>query len=374
MVRNNLSRFFIALSVIVSVSFILPVDETGVKELFKDDFFVGAALNNRNMVDTKARKILSDHFNSISPENLLKWESVHPGPGRYFFDQADKYVQLGNEMEAFVVGHTLVWHKQTPDWVFEKKDGGAKDKAELINEMESHIETIMGRYKGKVNGWDVVNEAFTDDGAYRASKWYTTAGKDFIKRAFIKAAEVDPEAELYYNDYNMWKPEKIDAVLELVKELRQEGIKIDGVGMQGHYGLKYPTIAQIEKSINKISALGLKVMITELDIDVLPNPSGRQGADIDDNFEYELQYDPYRDGIPENVRRQLAQRYEELFDLFKKHKETVSRVTFWGVRDSDSWLNNWPIRGRKAYPLMFKDDYSLKEEIKESLMGINAQK
>ncbi len=373
MIKRILLSFLIALSGMVMVSFSMFYGKIAIKKVFNKDFFVGAALNTRNLESGGAIETLSEHFNSISPENLFKWQSVHPEPNRYFFDYADNYVRLGNEMDAFVVGHTLVWHKQTPEWVFEKEDGSSKSKAELIHEMESHIETIMERYKGKVHGWDVVNEAFTDDGAYRESNWYQIAGKEFIKRAFIKASKIDPDAELYYNDYNMWKHEKIDAVLELVKELRDGGIKIDGVGMQGHFGLENPSISQIEKSIKKIEDLGLKVMITELDIDVLPNPTNRQGADIDDNFDYEPKYDPYREKIPVNVRQKLAQRYGELFGLFRKHKKSISRVTFWGLKDSDSWLNNWPIQGRTAYPLFFDNDFSLKEEIEKMLKEIDVQ-
>ncbi|MDN3670413.1 endo-1,4-beta-xylanase [Echinicola jeungdonensis] len=373
MSKSRLVSFFIVLSGMVLVSFTLLENKIGIKEVFKEDFLVGAAINTRNLENSDARKTLSEHFNSISPENLLKWQLVHPEPNQYFFSQADNYVQSGNEINSFVVGHTLVWHKQTPDWVFENADGGAKGKEELIKEMESHIGVVVGRYKGKIHGWDVVNEAITDDGAYRKSKWFQIAGKDFIKRAFIKAAKVDPSAELYYNDYNMWKPAKIDAALEMVMELKEEGIRVDGVGMQGHFGLEYPTISQIETSIKKISDLGLKVMITELDIDVLPNPTNRQGADIDDNFEYEPKYDPYREKIPEEARQKLAQRYKELFRLFRKHRESISRVTFWGIKDSDSWLNNWPIQGRTAYPLFFENDFSLKEEIEKMLMEIDVK-
>ncbi|WP_200978107.1 endo-1,4-beta-xylanase [Echinicola sp. 20G] len=334
-------------------------------QTFAHDFKIGAALNGRDVMgnDPIVKNTLLKHFNSISPENLLKWQSVHPAPGNYNFNPSDAFVNLGKELNAFIIGHTLVWHNQTPSWVFINESGEFLDREGLTKRMEDHISTVLGRYKGSINGWDVVNEAFTDNGTYRKSHWYNIIGQDFIPKAFKKAHEVDPDAELYYNDYNLWKPEKIDAAVAMAASLKEQGIRIDGIGMQGHYGLTSPSLEQIEASILKIADLGLKVMITELDIDVLPNPTNRRGADIDDNFEYEKQYDPYQEGFPEEIREALAQRYYDLFALFEKHKEVVTRVTLWGIRDQDSWLNNWPIRGRTAYPLLFENDYRLKSEI-----------
>lgn len=361
--KHFTSAYAAVFLMLIFSSFSSTSDEDALKDTFKNDFLIGAALSARDVAQPQSKAVLSKHFNSISLENLLKWEAVHPRPDTYNFDQSDQFVALGEELDAFLVGHTLVWHNQTPKWVFENGNGESKTKEELLKEMENHIETVMGRYRGKINGWDVVNEAFTDDGNFRQSAWYKIAGIDFIKRAFIKAAAVDPGAELYYNDYNLWKPAKIDGVIRLVKELQKDGIKIDGIGMQGHYGLTSPGLSQVTESIEKIKKAGLKVMITELDIDVLPNPSNRQGADIDDNFAYQAVFDPYRDGLPDSVALRLANRYEDLFSLFTEHRDVITRVTMWGIRDQDSWLNNWPIRGRIAYPLLFGNDYKLKKEI-----------
>ncbi|UCS93333.1 endo-1,4-beta-xylanase [Echinicola marina] len=360
-----LKRSFLVGLIFILLSGFSTNDRLGFKEVFIEDFYIGSALSLRNInVDNnKVKQVLSKNFNSISPENLLKWQSVHPRPDTYVFESADRYVELGEQLDMFIIGHTLVWHNQTPSWVFENSNGELLDEKVLNKRMEGHIETVMGRYKGRIHGWDVVNEAFTDDGEYRKSNWYNAIGKDFIKQAFKKAKEVDGGAELYYNDYNLWKPQKIDAVIEMVKEMQAEGVHIDGVGMQGHYGLATPTLAQIEASIKKIADQGLKVMITELDIDVLPNPTNRRGADIDDNFDYEPQYDPLKKGIPEEIKQKLAKRYFELFQLFQKYRTDISRVTFWGIRDQDSWLNNWPIVGRTAYPLVFEKDYAIKEEV-----------
>ncbi|WP_018475805.1 endo-1,4-beta-xylanase [Echinicola pacifica] len=340
-----------------------------VSEVFRKEFLVGAALNGRDVMgkDPKVRATLSRHFSSISPENLLKWQSVHPRPEQYNFSLADEYVALGADLNAFVLGHTLVWHNQTPGWVFRDEANEPIEAATLNQRMKEHILTVVGRYSGKIHGWDVVNEAFTDQGEYRSSPWFNSLGKEFIATAFETAHQADPAAELYYNDYNLWKPAKIDAALRMASELQEQGIRIDGIGMQGHYGLESPSLAEIEASIQKIADQGLKVMITELDIDVLPNPTNRRGADIDDNFQYEDQFNPYKNGLPEDLRIKLAQRYADLFELFGKHQEVVTRVTLWGIRDQDSWLNNWPIRGRTAYPLLFEEDYSLKKEIEQML-------
>lgn len=339
--------------------------QSGMKDTFEKSFHIGAALNYRqvNGQETKALDVLEKHFNSITGENLMKWGPIHPEPDKYNFEPADKFVALGEKMNAFVVGHTLVWHNQTPDWVFEDENKNLLGKEALIKRMEDHIEAVVGRYKGKVHGWDVVNEAIFDDGQMRTSKWYNAAGKDFIKRAFIKANKMDPEAELYYNDYNMWKPEKRNTAIALAKELRAEGIRIDGIGMQGHYGLESPTIEQIEASIVAISKAGFKVMFTELDIDVLPNPANRSGADIDATFSSDDKYNPYKDGLPQEIQEKLAKRYGELFALFNKHSDKITRITFWGIHDGGSWLNNWPMRGRTAYPLPFDRNYDEKSAV-----------
>ena len=347
-----------------------PEEPKTMKEAYKNAFYIGAALNNRQVDgrDSLALPVLEKHFNSLTAENMMKWGPIHPEPDKYNFEPTDLLVDLGEKLDAFVVGHTLVWHNQTPNWVFEDAEGNLLEKDDLIKRMENHIETVIGRYKGRVHGWDVVNEAIMDNGEYRKSKWYNAAGLDFIKKAFTKANEIDPNAELYYNDYNMWKPAKRNTAIELAKELKAEGIRIDGIGMQGHYGLESPTLDQIEASIVAIADAGFKVMFTELDIDVLPNPVNRFGADIDSTFVFEEKYNPYKDGLPEDVQDKLAKRYGELFGLFYKHKDHITRVTFWGIHDGGSWLNNWPMRGRTAYPFPFDRNYGEKEEVIKAIL------
>ena len=332
------------------------------KEAFEGDFYVGAALNGRQVSgnDPQALTIIENQFNTISPENLLKWESVHPQPDVYNFGPADNYVALGEKNNMFVVGHTLVWHNQTPKWVFEDEKGNPVSREVLLKRMEDHIKTVAGRYKGKIDSWDVVNEALNDDGTLRQSKWMQIIGEDYLQKAFVFAREADPEMELYYNDYNLWKPEKRAGAVRLVRSLQEKGIKVDGIGMQGHYGLNAPSLEDIEASIKAFSDLGVKVSFTEVDIDVLPNPSGRAGADIDATFEFDERYNVYTTGLPDSVQQQLTNRYADLFALFRKHSDKIDRVTFWGVTDNDSWLNNWPIRGRTSYPMLFDRQYQPK--------------
>ncbi|GGF25339.1 endo-1,4-beta-xylanase [Echinicola rosea] len=365
----------ISISVIwygIFLSLINPEKTSGIKGLFTSDFYIGAALSGGDVRNqpNDLMVTISNNFNSLSPENLLKWQSVHPEPERFNFDLADRYVEMGEKMNSHMVGHTLVWHKQTPDWVFQKENGKARSRAELSSQMKNHIQVVMNRYKGRIDTWDVVNEAFTDDGQFRQSAWFNVLGKDFIKLAFQTAHKADPEAQLYYNDYNVWKPKKTDGILAFTSRIRDEGVAIHGIGMQFHLGLEYPTIGQLEEAIQKIVDHGFNISITELDIDLLPNPSGRQGADIDANFPYEARYDPFQNGLPNELKEKLANRYRDIFKLLLKYTEHIDRVTFWGVRDQDSWLNNWPIRGRTAYPLFFDQDYKLKNYLFDKLVEL----
>ncbi|MFD2034781.1 endo-1,4-beta-xylanase [Belliella marina] len=360
------------LSGMIAILNITGSNAQSLKKSYSPYFDIGAALGVReaNGTEERAFAILEKHFNSLTPENLMKWGSIHPQPDQYNFEPMDRLVELAEKIDARVVGHTLVWHNQTPDWVYKDESGASLSKEALMERMENHIETVVGRYKGRVYGYDVVNEAFFDDGQYRTSKWFGTAGKDFIKRAFIKTNEVDPDTELYYNDYNMWKPEKTDAAIQLAKELREEGIRIDGIGMQGHYGLDSPSLEIIETAIEKIARAGFKVMFTEVDIDVLPNPVNRHGADIDATFPADESYNIYKEGLPEDIQEKLANRYRELFGLFKRHEDKITRVTFWGIHDGGSWLNNWPMPGRTAYPLVIDRNFQEKKDIIEALVQV----
>lgn len=332
------------------------------KEAAEGDFYIGAALNYNqvNGKEEEAKALIKKEFNTISPENVLKMGPVHPRPQVYNFEPADKFVDFGVENKLFIVGHTLVWHSQVPDWLFVDAKGQEVSRDTLLQRMQSHIATVVGHYKGKIGGWDVVNEALEDDGSLRQSKWLTLIGEDYLQKAFEYAKAADPDAELYYNDYSLWKPAKREGAVRLVKSLQKQGIQVDGIGMQGHYGIDYPALDDIEASIEAFAALGVKVMVTELDIDVLPNPTGRQGADIVHTVDAQEGFNPYADGLPDSVEQKLAHRYAELFSLFHKHRDKIDRVTFWGVADHNSWLNNWPMQGRTSYPLLFDRQYQPK--------------
>lgn len=335
-----------------------PEKEPSLATNFQENFLIGTALNRAqiNEQDPIAAKLIQREFNSITAENMLKWVNIHPAPDSFTFEMADKFVALGKKHNMFVIGHTLVWHSQLGEWV-EK----VEDKEEFLAYYEKHIREIAGRYRGKIDGWDVVNEVLNEDGTLRESVFLKMLGKDYLKEAFRLAAEADPEAELYYNDYNLSNPAKREGALKLIKEIQAENLKIDGVGIQAHWSLLGPSIEQIEESILAYSALGLKVMFTELDITVLPNPWDLQGAEVDQNFEGSPFMNPYPGGLPDSVQIQLADRYEEIFKLFLKHEDKISRVTFWGVNDGQSWLNGWPIKDRTNYPLLFDRKFQHKK-------------
>jgi endo-1,4-beta-xylanase len=316
---------------------------------------IGAALNPGQFTesDTSGAALVRAHFNTITPENVLKWALVHPQPNTYDFGPADRYVAFGERNGMFIVGHTLVWHNQTPAWVFQDSAGKPLTRDALLERMRDHIHTVVGRYKGRVKGWDVVNEALEEDGTLRASQWLRIIGDDYIEKAFQFAHEADPAAELYYNDYSIENAPKRNGAVALIKRLKDRGIPIAAIGLQGHDRLEWPTLAQQDSTITAFANLGVKVPITELDIDVLPRVFGQQTSEITRSAELRASLNPYTGGLPDSLQKALAQRYADLFGVFLRHKDVISRVTFWGVRDTDSWLNNWPVRGRTSYPLLF---------------------
>ena len=333
-----------------------PVAPPALKNAFKNDFLIGASLNESQFCESNAAEvaIVKTQFNSISPENALKWGQIHPLPGQYDFVPADRYVQFGVSNHMFIVGHNLIWHNQTPDWVFQDEKGNPVSREVLLARMREHIFAVAGRYRGKIGGWDVVNEALNDDGTLRDSPWRKIIGDDYIVRAFEWAREADPQAELYYNDYSLEKPAKRAGAVALVKQLQARGVKISGVGLQGHYALDKPSLRQVDDTISAFENLGLKVMITELDVNVLPSPKHSElNADVANHYATQAGMNPYTNGLPDSVQRQLARRYADLFAVFLKHKESLTRVTFWGVTDGNSWLNDHPVQGRTNYPLLF---------------------
>lgn len=349
-----------------------PKAEIGLKDAFANKFYVGVAMNTAQITgnDSLALALIKKHFNSIVAENCMKSEVMQPVEGEFDFTLADRMIKLGEENKMHIVGHTLIWHSQAPKWFFTDAQGNEVTPEVLAARMKNHIQTVVSHYKGRVHGWDVVNEAINDDGSWRESPFYKILGKDFVKLAFQYAHEADPDAELYYNDYSMSNEGRRNGVIAMVKELQAQGIKVSGIGMQGHMGMDFPDLKEFEKSIVAFAALGVKVMITELDMSVLPSPWSQTGANIADKAEYQEKMNPYVNGVTPEVNAEWENRFLSFFELFAKHSDKISRVSLWGLRDADSWKNNWPIRGRTDYPLLFDRNYEAKPVVKR-IMGIN---
>ena len=336
-------------------------------EATKGKFLFGVAVNMQQINGSIPREseLIANEFNNIVAENCMKPQPVHPEENKFVWTDADKVVSFGEKNKQVVIGHCLIWHSQTDRWFF-VDDSGKDVTPEVLKErMRQHIYAIVGRYKGRIKGWDVVNEAFEDNGTYRNSKFYQILGKDYIKYAFQFAHEADPNAELYYNDYNVETPAKCDAIVELVKELNAAGCRIDAVGSQSHMNMESPTVDATETSFKKLKAAGVKIHITEWDISILPNPYS--GAEISTTFAYSREMDPYREAVPDSVQQKWDQRVLDMFGLFLKYSDVVDRVTVWGLNDSMTWLNNFPISGRKDYPVLFDRNNQPKSVVYEMI-------
>ncbi len=316
--------------------------------MYKNDFLIGAAVSWQQVEgkDPAAFNLISRQFNTITPENIMKEEELRPAWGEYDFSRADRFIDFAKAHHLQVNGHTLIWHSQMPAF------------ARSIESVDSfrtfftdHIRKVAGRYSGKVQSWDVVNEALNEDGTLRKSPFLNKLGDNYIADAFKLTNEVSPGTDLYYNDYNNEQPEKRAGCIALIKKIQQAGVRIDGVGIQGHWHVGKVPFKEIEESILEYAALGIKVAITELDIEVLPR--NFTGAEVSQQMKTETNSNPYVKELPETVQKQIADDYGRLFKLLLKHKDKIARVTFWGVHDGQSWLNDWPIPGRTNYPLLF---------------------
>jgi endo-1,4-beta-xylanase len=336
------------------------------KDVYRDAFRFGSAVNEAIVsgADSASQRIVVTQFNTITNENVLKAERVNPRPGVYDFGPGDAFVEFGERNGMFIVGHTLVWHNQTPAWFFQDSEGKPNTRTAQIERLRRHIQAVAGRYAGRIHAWDVVNEVIDNDGSYRPTTWVRGIGDgdSLVTLAFRFASTYAPNTELYYNDFNAWRPTKRDGIVRLVRMLKKEGIRIDGVGMQGHWGLDYPKTEYIEAAIDSFAALGVKVMITELDVDVLPlTKEGQIIGTVMSDPQFQLEefkafLDPYRNGLPDDVQQRLADRYAELFRIFYRKRDKIDRVTLWGVHDGMSWKNGYPVPGRTNYPLLFSRD------------------
>ncbi len=365
MENRIISKFVILICLFASLSVSCKTPEKlqpSLKDALKNKFLIGVAINAEQAAgkDTAALKIIKQQFNSVVAENCMKSEVIQPQEGKFDFTQSDQFVDFGEKNHMYIIGHTLIWHSQTPAWFFVDKKGKDVSREVLIGRMKNHITTIMTRYKGRVQGWDVVNEAINDNGSWRQSKFYKIIGEDYISLAFKFAHEADPAAKLHYNDYSMALPGKRNGVVKMIENLQKQGIKVDAVGMQGHFNMTFPTVDEEEKSIIAFSKLGVKVMITELDLTVLPSPDQNAGADVSLSYASQTALNPYPNALPDSMAKALHDRYAQFFKLFLKHHDKISRVTLWGVTDAQSWRNNWPIKGRTDYPLLFDRNYNPK--------------
>jgi len=356
-----------AITAIVFLQYPQIMAQNTLAEATKGKFLFGVAVNMQqvNGVNPKESELIAKEFNTIVAENCMKPQPIHPEENRYEWTDADKVVAFGEKNKQVVTGHCLIWHSQIGRWFFVDDSGNDVTPEVLKERMRQHIYTIMGRYKGRVKGWDVVNEAFEDNGSYRNSKFYHILGKDFIRYAFQFAHEADPNAELYYNDYNVETPAKCQAIVELVKELKAAGCRIDAVGSQAHTHMDSPALDATENCFKKLKAAGVKILITEWDISILPSPYS--GANISTNFTYSREMDPYREAVPDSVQQKWNKRVLDMFGLFLKYNDVVDRVTVWGLNDAVSWLNNFPIYGRKDYPVLFNRNNQPKSVVDEMI-------
>lgn len=342
------------------------------KSALKGKFLIGVAISESQIRHEvpKADSLITLHFNAIEPENCMKSEEIHPEKGVYNWELADKYVDYGTSQGLAVYGHCLIWHSQLAPWFCVDENGNDVSPEELKARMKDHIQTIVGRYKGRIKGWDVVNEAILDDGSWRESPFYRILGEDYIPLAFRYANEADPDAELYYNDYGMHHRARVETVIRLVKKLKESGIRIDAVGFQGHFGMDYPDMEEFEKSLVDVAATGADICITEWDMSILPTIN--RSADLGDmsiaqaaaipEFAEKLkaQLNPYPDGVPQERFDEWTDRAARFWDIFITHSDVIRRVNVWGLTDADSWKNGWPVASRVDYPLLFDRNYKQK--------------
>jgi endo-1,4-beta-xylanase len=332
-----------------SVSISAAEPEPSLAEVFQPFFAIGMGVDQAELHDPATWDLVRRHAGSITVENAMKPRLTHAQPLTFTFERADRIVDAALAEGLEVHGHTLVWHRQSPDWFFAGDEAdSAVSREVLLARLRAHIAAVAGHFRGRVVSWDVVNEALAGHGSeetYRPSEWWNVLGFEYIAEAFKAAAKADPEALLFYNDYNLETEPKRSRALELVHRLREKGIRIDGIGIQAHLQLDYPSIEQIERSIEVFRDAGLLIHISELDVSLYP--WREEGSEL---LPEETIYD---EGLTEDAHERLAKRYGELFDLFLRHHESITKVTFWNSHDGRSWLNHIPVRGRIDHPLLF---------------------
>ncbi|TDN90359.1 endo-1,4-beta-xylanase [Salegentibacter sp. 24] len=325
--------------------------EMGLKDYYAGYFPMGVAVAP-NSIKGESAALIKSEFNSITPENVMKMGPIHPEKDRYYWEDADALAEFAEKNNLKMRGHALVWHQQTGGWIFEDENGEKVSKDELLKRMKNHIDTVVTRYADDIYAWDVVNEAVADDSTkvYRESEWLEIAGKDYLVKAFEYAREADPDAKLFYNDYNAIIPEKRDRIIELLKYLQENDAPIDGVGIQAHWSIYGPSEAELRKALDLYSDLGLEIQITELDVSLYPWEKERRELKEGESDEF----------TPELEQKQI-EAYDMFFEVFRDYKDVITGVTFWNISDKYSWLDSYPVEGRKNYPLLFDENFERKK-------------
>lgn len=325
--------------------------EKGLKDYFSDYFIMGVAVAP-NSIKGESAELIKREYNSITPENVMKMGPIHPEKDRFNWEEADAIAEFAKENDLKMRGHALVWHQQTGDWIFEAEDGGKVGKEELLIRMKSHIDSVVTRYSDIIYAWDVVNEAIDDNpnNFLRYSEWYEIAGEDFIIKAFEYAREADPDVKLFYNDYNAIIPEKRDRIYKLLKMLVDRDVPIDGVGIQGHWSIYGPSEEELREALDLYSSLGLEVQITELDVSIYPWEKERRERRPDESDEF-----------TQELEQKQIDAYDMFFRVFRDYKDVLTSVTFWNVSDKYTWLDTYPVEGRKNYPLLFDENFERKK-------------
>ena len=326
-------------------------EEKGLKDYYSDFFPIGVAVAPDSKFGASA-ELIKKEFNSITPENVMKMGPIHPEQDRFNWKEADELAAFARENDLLMRGHALVWHQQAGNWIFKNKDDEFVDKQELLARMQTHIDSVVGRYKERIYAWDVVNEAIADnpDEFLRKSPWLEIAGEEFIDKAFEYARKADPKAKLFYNDYNAIIPEKRDRIYKLLKGLVDRQVPIDGVGIQGHWSIYGPSEQELRQALDLYSSLGLEVQITEMDVSIYPWEKEQRELRAGESDEF----------TPELQQKQL-EAYQMYFSVFRDYKDVLTSVTFWNLSDQYSWLDFYPVTGRKNYPLLFDEDMQRKK-------------
>ncbi|MCC5895703.1 MAG: endo-1,4-beta-xylanase [Alkalibacterium sp.] len=314
------------------------------KDAYKDYFKVGVAVSPETL--ERDGELISKQFNSLTAENVMKPEEVQPEEGVFTFEKADKIVDFAKANDMTMRGHTLVWHNQTPEWVF--KDGDKSASRDLaLDRMKKHMDVVMNHFKTPFYAWDVINEVIADEGndLLRESPWRSIIGDDYVQKAFEFARQANPDVALYYNDYNESHPAKRDKIFTMIKDMMDKGTPIDGVGLQAHWGLEDPSLDNIKAAIEKYASLGLTLQITEMDVSV---------------FNFDDKRTDLTAPTAEMMEKQ-AERYDAFFSLFREYSEHIDSVTLWAASDRYNWLDDFPVRGRKNWPMLFDVNNQPKE-------------